>query len=156
MKIKTDILKSLERLAHRSKDRERCGVLWYEAGDCVRQYTLYPGPTGESRFEFSDDWWLQQLYQARARGLRFAGLFHSHPARCSTFPSLLDRQDFTPFSPLISVGFFLLYPYPECRGGAVSLLCARAAGIGPASRAPSADGGLTRIMNHLEKVKSGS
>ena len=92
MKIKTDILTSLERLAHRSKDRERCGVLWYEAGDCVRQYTLYPGPTGESRFEFSDDWWLQQLYQARARGLRFAGLFHSHPARCSTFPSLLDRQ----------------------------------------------------------------
>ena len=92
MKIKSDVLSSLEQLARRCVERECCGVLWYGPADCIGGYTQYPGPAGESAFEFSDDWWLEQLYQARGRGMRFAGLFHSHPPDRSTYPSLADRR----------------------------------------------------------------
>lgn len=92
IKIKSGVLHALTKIARGCVERECCGALWYGLGDCVEDFTLYPGVSGKNDFVFADVWWMELLYRARTEGKTFAGLFHSHPPGCPTYPSFADRR----------------------------------------------------------------
>jgi desampylase len=104
MRISSTVLARLELEARNAAPMECCGVLWSRGDQAIHAFLAYPGRLFPDRFCFDDQWWLRTLYEARAKALRVAGIYHSHPGGCALIPSCRDQRGHPGVSSLLLSG----------------------------------------------------